>query len=181
MIDKVVPAGTNSFRVNTTSGLAVGQTVRVERPGTQAWINAIGMNAVPGGGPAWQPGDFNIRHDRIITRIEGDRVFLDAPLATSFDQQFGGGTLRRYTWSGRIENVGIESSAPNPTTTPHSRAATTSSTKLIPGRSSPSTRRKMYGSATAWHGTSPMPPCVPARRVNGSPWTMWTTKSRSAR
>lgn len=108
MIDKVVPAGTNSFFVNTTNGLAVGQTVRVERPGTQAWINAIGMNEVPGGGAAWVPGDFNLRHDRIITRIEGNRVFLDAPLATSFDQQFGGGTMRRYTWSGRIENVGVE-------------------------------------------------------------------------
>ena len=46
------------------------------------------------------PSEFNLRYDRVITRIEGNRVFLDAPLATSFDAQFGGGTLRRYTWIG---------------------------------------------------------------------------------
>lgn len=108
MIDKVVPAGANSFRLNSTAGLAVGQTVRVERPGTQAWVNAIGMDHPPGNGPAWVPSEFNLDSDRIITRIEGDRVFVDAPLATSFTTQFGGGTLRRYTWSGRIQNVGIE-------------------------------------------------------------------------
>jgi hypothetical protein len=100
MVDKVVPAGTNSFRLNSTAGLAVGQTVRVERPGTQAWVDAVGMGLPDGEDPAWQPSEFNIRHDRVITRIEGDRVFLDAPLATSFEQQFDGGTLRRYTWSG---------------------------------------------------------------------------------
>lgn len=109
MIDKVVPAGANSFRLNSTAGLAVGQTVRVERPGTQAWINAIGMNVALGPeDPAWLPSEFNLQSDRIITRIEGNRVFLDAPLATSFDVQFGGGTLQRYTFSGRIQNVGVE-------------------------------------------------------------------------
>lgn len=108
MLDKVVPAGTNGFRLNSVSGLSVGQTVRVERPGTQAWVNAVGMGLPDAEDPAWQPSDFNIQHDRTITRIEGNRVFLDAPLATSFELQFGGGTLRRYTWSGRIQNVGVE-------------------------------------------------------------------------
>lgn len=109
MIDKVVPAGANSFRLNSTTGLAVGQTVRVERPGTQAWVDAIGMNVALGpNDPAWVPSEFNLRYDRVITRIEGNRVFLDAPLATSFETQFGGGTLQRYTWSGRIQNIGVE-------------------------------------------------------------------------
>jgi hypothetical protein len=108
MVDKVVPAGSTSFRLNSTVGLAVGQTVRVERPGTQAWVDAIGMNTPPGGDPAWAPNEFNLRSDRIITRIEGDRVFVDAPLATSFEAQFGGGTLQRYNWAGRIQNVGVE-------------------------------------------------------------------------
>ena len=108
MLDEVVPAGANSFRINSTAGLAVGDTVRVERPGTQAWIEAVGMDQPDGEDPAWLPSEFNIRHDRVITRVEGDRVFLDAPVATSFEQQYGGGTLRRYTWSSRIQNVGIE-------------------------------------------------------------------------
>ena len=108
LIDKVVPAGSRSFRVDATAGFAVGDTVHIERPSTQAWIDAIGMNAPPNGDPAWVPGSMNVRYDRVITRIEGDRVFIDAPLANSFESQFGGGTIREYTWSGAIENVGIE-------------------------------------------------------------------------
>lgn len=108
MIDKVVPAGSRSFRVDSTSGFAVGDTVRIERPSTQEWINAVGMDNPPNGDPPWTPGSMNVRYDRVITRIEGDRVFVDAPLANSFDVQFGGGTIREYTWSGAIENIGIE-------------------------------------------------------------------------
>jgi hypothetical protein len=108
MIDKVVPAGATSFRVDSTAGLAVGNTVRVERPSTAEWIEDIGMDDLPDGDPAWVPNAMNVRYDRVITRIEGNRIFLDAPLANSFDVQYGGGTIQSYTWGGRIENVGVE-------------------------------------------------------------------------
>lgn len=114
LIDKTVPVGARSFRVNTTSGFSVGDTVRVERPSTANWISDLGMDMIPprdDGGTTnqWSPGSFNIRYDRVITRIEGDRVFIDAPLTNAFEQQYGGGTIKRYNWSGRIENVGVES------------------------------------------------------------------------
>lgn len=113
MIDKVVPAGSRSFRVDSVSGFTVGDTVRVERPSTAEWIHDLGMDAIPprdDGGTVvqWQPGTLNVRFDRVITRIEGNRIFLDAPLADSFELQYGGGTIRRYNWTGRIQNVGIE-------------------------------------------------------------------------
>ncbi|MEM8945382.1 MAG: hypothetical protein AAGD11_09375 [Planctomycetota bacterium] len=108
MIDKVVPAGSRSFRVSSTSTLSVGDTIRIERPSTQEWINAVGMDNPPNGDPPWTPGSMNVRYDRVVTRIEGDRIFVDAPLANSFDAQFGGGTLREYVWNGAIENIGIE-------------------------------------------------------------------------
>lgn len=108
MIDKVVPAGARSFRVDVPGEFSVGDTVRIERPSTEDWIVAVGMDDPPNNDPNWKPGTMNVRYDRVITRIEGDRVFVDAPLANSFEQQYGGGTIRRYTWSGAIENVGIE-------------------------------------------------------------------------
>ncbi|MEQ8836443.1 MAG: hypothetical protein RID07_06525, partial [Lacipirellulaceae bacterium] len=108
LIDKTVPAGTNSFRVDVPGEFSVGDTVRIERPSTQAWINAVGMNNPPNGDPPWQPGTMNIRYDRTITRVEGDRIFIDEPLGNSFEQQYGGGTIRRYVWNGAINNVGIE-------------------------------------------------------------------------
>ncbi|TWT99463.1 hypothetical protein Pla108_04020 [Botrimarina colliarenosi] len=113
MIDKVVPVGSRSFRVNSTAGFAVGDTVRVERPSPANWISDLGMDTIPprsDGGTVvqWAPGSFNLRYDRIITRIEGDRVFVDAPLTNSFELQYGGGTIKKYDWAGRIENVGVE-------------------------------------------------------------------------
>ncbi len=108
MIDKVVPAGATSFRVNSTSGFAVGDSVRVERPSTTEWIEAIGMDNPPDGDPPWTAGSINLRYDRVITRIEGNRIFLDEPLANSFELEFGGGTIREYSWAGAIQNVGIE-------------------------------------------------------------------------
>ncbi|MCA9237571.1 MAG: hypothetical protein KDA44_18990 [Planctomycetales bacterium] len=113
MIDKTVPVGATSFRVDSTVGFAVGDTVRVERPSTANWISDLGMDMIPprsDGGTVqqWQPGTLNIRFDRVITRIEGNRIFLDAPLANAFEQRYGGGTIKRYSWNGRIENVGVE-------------------------------------------------------------------------
>jgi hypothetical protein len=113
MIDKVVPVGARSFRVDSTSGFAVGDTVRVTRPSTSDWISDLGMDSIPprgDGGPVtqWQPGSLDIRFDRVITRIEGDRVFLDAPLTNSFELQYGGGQIKKYNWADRIENVGVE-------------------------------------------------------------------------
>ncbi|MEQ8848890.1 hypothetical protein [Botrimarina sp.] len=113
MIDKKVPVGATSFRVDSTATFAVGDTVRVTRPSTAEWIADIGMDSIPprsDGGTVhqWAPGSFDLRYDRVITRIEGDRVFVDAPLANSFELQYGGGTIRKYSWPGRIENVGVE-------------------------------------------------------------------------
>ena len=112
-IDKVVPVGAHSFRVDSTSGFSVGDTIEVERPSTAEWIAALGTDNIPprpDGNPItqWQPGSFNVRYERKITRIEGDRVFIDAPLANAYEQEFGGGTIRQLNTNGRIQNVGIE-------------------------------------------------------------------------
>ena len=107
MIDKVVPVGSRSFRVNVPGEFSVGDTVRITHPSNQAWIDALGMDQIPDG-EQWQAGSLDVRYDRIITRVEGDRIFIDAPLPMSFDSQLGTGTIRRYSWGGAIENIGIE-------------------------------------------------------------------------
>jgi len=108
LADKAAPVGTNSFRLNSVSGLSVGDSIRIERPSNQAWIEAVEMDQPLNGDPAWTANSMNIRYDRVITRIEGDRVFIDTPLANSFTQAFGGMNIKRYTWAGAIENIGIE-------------------------------------------------------------------------
>ncbi|MFD0893871.1 DNRLRE domain-containing protein [Luteolibacter ambystomatis] len=103
--DKYVPVGSRSFNVENTGNLAVGQSIVVFRPCTQEWINALGMDKLDN---PWTPGDRDVLAERVITRIEGSRVFIDAPITTAIDATYGGGKIYRYTWSGRIQNAGIE-------------------------------------------------------------------------
>jgi hypothetical protein len=104
VIDTYMPVGAISFRVDSTAGLSVGDTVIVHRPSPANWIHDIGMDLLQN---PWQPNTKNLDSDRVITRIEGNSVTLDAPLTNSLDQQYGGGTIFKYTWGGRLENVGL--------------------------------------------------------------------------
>jgi hypothetical protein len=103
--DKYVPVGARSFNVSDTTNLAAGQSIIVFRPCTQAWIDALHMDRLDN---PWRPGSRDISMERVITRIEGNRVFVDTPVTTAIDTQYGGGQIYRYNWSGRIQKSGIE-------------------------------------------------------------------------
>ena len=103
--DERVPVGATSFAVTSTTGLAVGQAINVNWTSNQAWIEANGMDQLDN---PWLPGQRQQNSDRIITRIEGSRVFLDAPITSAIDTVYGGGTIQRYAFPGRITHVGIE-------------------------------------------------------------------------
>lgn len=108
IIDKVVPVGAQSFRVASTTGMSVGGMVEIFRPSTQAWIEELGMDLIPPPATAWSAGDRDLDWQRTITRIEGNRVFIDAPITTALDAQWGGGTIRTYNSPNKIRNVGVE-------------------------------------------------------------------------
>lgn len=106
--DSRVPVGATSFTVASTAGLSVGHTINVNWSSNQAWIDANGMNLLDN---PWQPGNRQQNSDRVITRIEGSRVFVDAPITSAIETVYGGGTIQRYngfTSGGRITHVGVE-------------------------------------------------------------------------
>lgn len=111
--DDYVPVGARSFTVADASGYAVGQSVFVIRRGNAAWITEIGMDRItpraadPKSTRQWQP--FDLRFDRVITSVDGNRVTVDAPITCAIDQLWGGGALVRYDDSTRIEHCGVES------------------------------------------------------------------------
>lgn len=109
LTQKLVPAGTRTFEVDSTSGLAVGHTVIVKRPSTANWIADIDMDQL-GLAPVvpWTAGSKDLLFDRTIKRIEGNWITVDAPLPQTFETLYGDGKIWRYTWSGRIQQVGIE-------------------------------------------------------------------------
>jgi hypothetical protein len=107
IVSPYVPAGSRSFDVDNVSTFAVGDAVMVYRPSTSAWITMLGMDQLEAG-TQWQPGDRDLNFQRTIVRIEGNRVFLDAPIPTAIDAAYGGGTIKKYTFAGRIEKCGVE-------------------------------------------------------------------------
>jgi len=102
IVSPYVPAGSRSFDVDNVSTFAVGDEVMVYRPSTSAWITMLGMDQLEAG-TQWQPGDRDLNLQRTIVRLEGNRVFLDAPIPTAIDAASGGGTIKKHTSAGRIE------------------------------------------------------------------------------
>ena len=110
IIDGYVPVGARSFRVDSTSGLRIDDNVIVRRTGNMAWIREIGMDRIvprPSGGTRqWEP--FNLDYDRVITKIVGDRITIDAPIVCAIDDRWGGGEVSMIDARDRIRHIGIE-------------------------------------------------------------------------
>jgi hypothetical protein len=105
-----VPVNSHTIRVENTDSFEPGNRVYIHRPSTQEWIQEVDMEEFGGesGWLGWKPGERDIYWDRKIEKIEGDQLFLDAPITSSLDSVYGGGYVIPYTWEGRISHVGIE-------------------------------------------------------------------------
>jgi hypothetical protein len=111
IIDNYVPAGAKSFRVNSTTGFKAGDSIVLYRPATQQWINDIRMNEIDRRDSAtrqWDPAEYGLHYERVITRIDKNRIYIDNPVVMPIEEKYGGGAVYRYRFEGRIWNVGIE-------------------------------------------------------------------------
>lgn len=110
--DNYVPVGATSFNLKDASGLQAGDTIRIIRPSTQDWIKALGMTEFGGGDGdwrlVWHPGIYDLVWDRVVKKMDGNLVTVDAPLTTAIEAKHGGGSIETYSWPGRIRNVGVE-------------------------------------------------------------------------
>jgi hypothetical protein len=111
ILDDYVPSGADSFRVRDAAGFHAGDRVLVQRPVTPEWIHFMGMDTLVRDGKqqTWIHAGNVIRTDREIKSVNGDRITLDVPLSDSLDAKFTAATLVRYSFPGRITEVGIES------------------------------------------------------------------------
>ena len=99
-----------SFRVRDASGFHPGDRVLVLRPVTAEWIHFMGMDTlVRDSQPqTWIRAGSVIRTDRVVESVDGDRVTLDVPLSDALDSKFTAASLVRYSFPGRITEVGVE-------------------------------------------------------------------------
>ena len=111
LADAYVPSGAYSFFVGDIAGLKAGDTIRISRPVTDAWVNFMGMDQMVRDGKkqTWVTGD--ITTDRVITKIEKNKITVDIPLTDSYDATYlqpPGVSVIKITSSGEISQVGIE-------------------------------------------------------------------------
>ncbi len=110
-VDRPVPAGSAILKLADVNGLKPGDRILVTRPSTEEWVAAIGMSKSWQAEKAprvWKAGELDITWDRTIKAIDGNTVTVDAPISMDLDPKWGGGSLRAYTWPGRLSQVGIE-------------------------------------------------------------------------
>ncbi len=104
--DSYVPWGAESFNLESTDGLSVGDKVIVLRPWTERWAEDVGM------GGKWSHEDeiagLNFRFQREIAAIDGNRITLDAPTVQPMEDKYGGGFVYRYEEEGALHQVGVE-------------------------------------------------------------------------
>jgi len=109
--DSYVAAGSNSFNLINTSGFAVGDTIRITRRITDEWIKFMGMDQLVRGGnkQTWISGV--ITTERVIRKVEKNKITVDVPLNDSYDSKYTGSsgvTVQKITTTGELSQIGIE-------------------------------------------------------------------------
>lgn len=108
--DKYVPVGAKSFQVSSANLYKVGDEIVVFRPGTEQWIKDLKMDQIEAveGTVQWKGADYNLAFERTITGIQGNTIFIDNPIVMAMEEKYGGGEIYKFTFSGRISEVGLE-------------------------------------------------------------------------
>ncbi len=109
--DTYVPVGAMTFTVSSAKEFKKGDSIIVFRPGTAKWIDDLKMNAIEARDSTtkqWEPAEYDLHFERVITAIKGKRIFIDNPVVMAMEDQYGGGQVYKYSFAGRISNIGIE-------------------------------------------------------------------------
>lgn len=124
-----VPLGAKSIRVSEPDRFSVDQKVVLQYPSTASWIAALKMDRMPtddvrGSWLDWKPGAYDQLWQRIVKKIDGDRIELDVPLTSALDPDLAQAMLIPASeldgrWASHlgVENLRLVSYA-DPTTNP---------------------------------------------------------------
>ena len=89
--DAYVPVGTKSFNVSSSKKYKIGDRIIVYRPGTDQWIKDLKMDQIVerNGTKQWKADEYNIQFERTITKIEGNKIFIDNPIVMAMGPKYG--------------------------------------------------------------------------------------------
>jgi hypothetical protein len=111
IIDTYVPVGARTVTVENGHTFKAGDRIILERKPNQDWINMLGMNDLKVTDPDdtnWTPSSYTIKYKRKVFNVNGNAITFDAPVVDLIEPAFAEGFIYKYTWDGKIEEVGIE-------------------------------------------------------------------------
>jgi hypothetical protein len=104
------PLGTKTIQLKNSSKLKPSDEIIITKPLTDNWIKELKMDdfGAETGWVGWKKNDWDITWNRVVTKINGNEVTLNAPLTMTLDDAYGTAKVNTYSWLGRIEQIGIE-------------------------------------------------------------------------
>jgi hypothetical protein len=110
--DPYVPFGSSVLHVAEATKFHAGDTIRIRKPVTRAWIHFMGMDDLerPGREEHWIGGGHLDTWRRIVA-VNGNMLTLEVPLMDCYDSQFFDGAqaeVHKIELPGRIDHVGLE-------------------------------------------------------------------------
>ncbi len=115
--DPYIPVGATTIHVADASRFHTGDTIRIRKPVTAAWIHFMGMDDLerPGRQEHWIGADHLDTLRRIVAvnmnAATGNTLTLDVPLMDSYDAQFFDGAqaeVHKIELPGQLVHIGIE-------------------------------------------------------------------------
>ncbi|MGJ7032140.1 hypothetical protein [Niabella hirudinis] len=105
-----IPVGSTAIRVISAAAFKPGDPVMLHWAAKQQWIDDLKMNQIEerSGTRQWRTGEYDFKFQRIITRIEGNTLFIDNPVVMAMENKYNTAEVYKYSFPGRISNVGIE-------------------------------------------------------------------------
>jgi hypothetical protein len=110
LTENYIPVGRFHFTVENAKLYNVGDPIVIYRPGTDAWIRDLQMDRIieRPGTRQWQADAYNLTFERKIVDIKGNQIFIDQPIVMPLEKKYGGAEIFKYSFAGRIAEVGIE-------------------------------------------------------------------------
>ena len=95
--DNYVPVNSFAIQVETADGLKVDDKIAIKYPFSQALVEKLKMDDFGGQTQlvTWKAGEREASWDRTITKIEGNTIYLDAPITSSIDRKYGEATVSK--------------------------------------------------------------------------------------
>lgn len=98
-----VGTGSKSFKIESGSGIVVGDKIGVYKTPNQQWINDLNVAQY-----GWTASGYNMDYERTVKEVIGDSIVIDAPIVDAMQTKYGGGAVYKLNPNQRISNSAVE-------------------------------------------------------------------------